>query len=291
MEYKKRVGDRKDGRKLRSLDPYNKFALYIMKTRNDANNLFTDSIEVTEIDRYLRKKRIEGFQGIGILHLFTAAYVRVISQWPGVNRFISGQKIYARNNIELVMTVKKSMSVESGETSVKVVLDPMDTTADVYNKINAEIKKVKDGASETNTDNVADTLMKIPGLVLKFVVFFLNIVDYFGLLPQSLIDASPFHGSLIITDLGSIGLPTLYHHLYNFGNIPMFISLGAKRKVNEIAADGTVVQKKYVDFSLTLDERICDGFYFSQAYKMMKSFMKNPELLDFPPETAEEDVL
>ena len=132
--------------------------------------------------------------------------------------------------------------------------------------------------------------MKIPRLLLRFTVAFLEMLDYFGLLPKVLIDLSPFHGSVIITDLGSIGLPAIYHHLYNFGNLPVFIALGPKRRVYEHNADGKVVLRKYIDCKLVVDERICDGFYFSQAFKYFKSLLRNPEELDQPPGEVIEDI-
>ncbi len=286
---KKRFGDRKDGRLLRSLDPFYKFAPFIMKMKNDANNSFADSIEITEVERFLKKKRTEGYPGMGMLHVFLASYVRVVSQKPALNRFIAGQRIYARNCIEIVMIVKKKMSIEAGETSIKLKLDPRDTISDIYHKINAEVDKIKNG-EETDTDDVAKALIKIPRVILKFCVFILGILEYFGKLPQSLIDASPFHGSLIVTDLGSIGIPPVYHHLYNFGNIPLFLAFGAKRRVFELQSDGSVAEKKYVDYTLVLDERISDGFYFAQVFKYLKSYIRHPQQLDVPPEAVVEDV-
>lgn len=286
---KRRFGDRRDGRLLRSLEPFYKLAPFIMKMKNDANNSFADSIEITEVERFIKKKRAEGYPSIGMLHVFLASYVRVISQKPALNRFVAGQRIYARNSIEVALIVKKEMSVKAGETSIKVTIDPRDTISDIYHNINDEIAKVK-GGSDTDTDDVAATLMKIPRLMLKFLVWFLTILEYFGKLPQSLVDASPFHGSIFVTDLGSIGIPPVYHHLYNFGNIPLFLAFGAKKRVNELQLDGTVVMKKYIDYTLVLDERICDGFYFAQAFKYLKSYIRHPEQLDVPPEKVVEDV-
>jgi len=287
---KKRLGDRRDGRRLRTLDPYNAMTPFIMKVKSDSSNYFSELIEVSAIERFLRLKRQQGFSGIGMMHIFVAAYTRVISQFPGVNRFVSGQRIFARNNIEFLMTVKKEMKTTAGETSIKVTLCPGDTVEDIYNKLNAEIGKVKGGVTTTDTDEVAAAFMKLPRLVLKFAVFFLTKLDYFGLLPKSLLKASPFHGSFIITDLGSMGMPAIYHHLYDFGNMPVFISLGAKKKQNELMPDGGVEQRKYVDFKFVADERVCDGFYFSQAFKLFKSVLKDPEQLDVPPEAIVEDV-
>ncbi|MCL2409224.1 MAG: hypothetical protein FWC96_06375 [Oscillospiraceae bacterium] len=289
MAYKKRLGDRKDGRRLRTLEPYNGLIPFIMKVKSDASNFFADSIEITEAEKFLRAKRIDGQPGLGLLHLFVATFVRTASQYPGINRFVSGQRVFAREYVEFVTTVKKEMRINAPETSIKIAFDPRDTIDDVYNKLNAEVAKVKDAAM-TDTDDVAKALMKIPRLLLKFVISLLTTLDYFGKLPKSLIKASPFHGSLTISDVGSIGIPVIYHHLYNFGNMPLFISFGAKRKVYETQPDGTVIQRKYIDFTLVMDERICDGFYFSQAFKLFRSILRNPQVLETPPETVIEDV-
>ena len=139
---RRRLGDRKTGRRLRSLDPYNAVTPFIMRDRNDASNYFSDSIEITAADKFIRQKRAEGMKGLRLLHLFAAAYVRTVSQRPAINRYVSGQHIFHRNNIELVMTIKKEMTSSGSETSIKVVLDPSDTLADVYRKMNEHIEAV-----------------------------------------------------------------------------------------------------------------------------------------------------
>ena len=136
MESKRRFGDRKDGRLIQSLAPFYKFMPYIMPTKNDACNQFEDCIEITNTDRWLRQKRLEGYKGLGYLHLFIAAYIRMVSMRPGINRFVAGRRIYARNNIEVVLTVRRSMSTTSNETTIKAVFAPTDTIFDVYRKMN-----------------------------------------------------------------------------------------------------------------------------------------------------------
>lgn len=288
--YKRRMGDRKEGRLLRSLAPFYKFTPYVMSKRNDAMNFFTDSVECTEIDRWLRSKRTEGYKGMGILHLFIASYVRTIAHCPGLNRFVSGQKIYARNNIEVVMTVKRSMTVDAPETTIKVVFDPTDTVFDVYRKLNEKIDEIKADDGENNTEQVAGALCKIPGVFLKFAVWVLNLMDYFGWIPMSLLNASPFHGSMIITDLGSLGIPPIYHHLYNFGNLPVFIAFGAKYRSVELDKTGVPVERKYFDYKVVMDERTIDGMYYATAFKYIKYYLRNPDALELKPKEVREDV-
>ena len=287
---KRRFGDRHDGRRLRSLHPYNAMIPFVMKYRGDSSNYFEDAVEITDIERFLRGKRLNGYPGMGFLHLFIATYIKTTVQYPGLNRFVSGQRVYTRDSIEFVMTIKKEMRADAPETSVKVSFDKRDTINDVYNKLNLEINKVKSEGEDTGTDNLAKFFVKLPRLILKLTVSFLGTLDYFGLLPKSIINASPFHGSVIITDLGSIGLNAVYHHLYNFGNLPLFIAIGPKRKTRELRIDGSVAECKYIDYRIVMDERICDGFYISQALKQFRSFLRSPQSLDEPTETIVEDV-
>ena len=100
---------------------------------------------------------------------------------------------------------------------------------------------------------------------------------------------SPFHGSMIVTSMGSLGIPAIYHHLYDFGTVPAFCAFGRKRRAEEIK-DGEIVERKYVDLKFNLDERICDGFYYASAFKLIKKMVENPELLEIPPETVVEDI-
>ena len=290
MSPRRRLGDRKEGRLIRSLDPFYKFIPFIMPQKNDACNQFNDSVEITEVDRWLREKRKEGYKGLGYLHLFIAAYVRLVSQRPAINRFICGRRIYARNNIEVVLTVRRGMTAEAGETTIKVVFDPYDTIFDVYHKMNEKIDEIKYGEEDNNTEQVAAALCRLPRFILRFAIAVLRAMDYFGIIPQSLLDASPFHGSMIITDLGSIGIGPVYHHLYNFGTLPAFIAFGAKRKVYEINREGQVELRKYIDFKINTDERICDGLDYAQGFKLFKMYINHPTGLEVPPEKVVEDI-
>ena len=283
-KFRKKWGDRKDGRRIRSLTAMAMVSPYIMVTRNTSSNFFRDTVEITEIEKYIREKRKEGLKNFGIMHVIIAAYVRAVSQRPAVNRFIAGQKIYARDEyIEMSLVVKKEMSADSPDTCIKPILDAHDTAAEIYHKINALIEQNKATAElNNNFDNTAKLFSFIPGVLLKFAVWLLKLLDYFDLLPRKLTMASPFHASFFITSMGSLGIPPIYHHLYDFGNIPVFLAFGSKYRKHEVNADGTVSERKYVDITAVTDERICDGFYYASAFKLMRTYLKNPSVLDEP---------
>ena len=275
-KYKRRFGDRKEGRLLRSLPAFAKFVPFIMPTRNDACNQY-------DVDRRLRKLRVDGYKGIGILHFIIAAYIRGISMLPGMNRFIVGRRIYARDNIEVVMTVKRSLAIDATETTIKVVFEPTDTIFDVYRKMSEKIDEIKTVEGNNNTEDVAEAMCKAPRFLLRFALTILRIMDYFGWLPQSLLDASPFHGSMIITDLGSLRIGPIYHHIYNFGTLPVFISFGAKRHAYELDRHGNMVDRKYVDCKFVMDERTVDGHYYAQFLQAFRYICQHPEIVETPP--------
>lgn len=284
-------GDRKDGRLIRTLSPMNIVAGYIMPTRNDACNSIQTTFEISKVERYIRQKRAEGMESFGLTHVLLAAYVRCIAKYPGVNRFFSGQRVYQRDDdVQFTMTIKKDMRTDGEETTIKLHLKPTDTTKEVYEKLNALIDEVKNTPLDSTFDHVAALLASMPRLLLKFVVWFLKTLDYFGMLPTFLTDLSPFHGTVIFTSMGSLGIPPIVHHLYNFGNLPVFVAFGRKYRKVELDLQGKPVTRRYVDFVMNTDERIVDGFYYATVMKYFEKLLREPEQLDLSPEEVIRDI-
>lgn len=280
-----RVYTRKNHRRVRTLQPMDYVSPYIMVERQDACNSFTDSFDAAPVDAYIRKKRKEGLENFGLLHVLLAAYIRTAADRPGINRFIRGQKIYTRDRLVVCMDVKREMTIEGDTTVIKPVFLPTDTAADVYRVFNDLLQEATQD-TETGFDSLAKVINYIPGLVKKFVVWVLKTLDYFGWLPTALTNLSPFHGSLFVTSMGSLGIPPIYHHLYNFGNIPAFLAYGRRRHANELNVLGQMERRSYYDVAMVLDERICNGFYYASAWKHMKHILKNPDILDTVPEVT-----
>ena len=288
---KKRFKDRRDGRYLRSIDALQKLTPYIMPNRNDALIAFTSTIEMTKADKYCREKVKSGKSYFTILHLILSAYVRTIAEHPDINRFVSGRRIYARRRIEVNMIVKKEMIAQGAETGIKVIFDPHDTVDQVYDRFNSVVREVVDNPnSATDMDKLNVLLLHMPRCLLRMAIASLRFLDFHGWIPRSALDVSPFHGSLIITSMGSLGIPPVYHHIYNFGNLPLFISYGIKQTIPTINKDGETVPKKIIELKIVLDERICGGYHFASAFKTLKKYLEHPELLDSPPEKVVDDI-
>ena len=279
----------KEGRRIKGLCPMNQVAPFLMKTRGDATNYYTDRMDITRTERYIREKKEEGYAEFNLMYVILAAYVRTVALHPHINRFIRGQRIYARNNIEVMLTIKNEMTVNAAETVLKVIFPPDATAVEVYTLLNDEIKKARAGGN-TDFDGVARFLGHVPRILLRMAVGFLNFLDYFGWMPRRLTRLSPFHGSLAITSMGSLRLHPIYHHLYNFGNIPVFCAFGGSYPVNILQSDGEIVKKKYVDLKFTLDERITDGYGYADVFHSLKRHIQNPASLDERPERVLQDI-
>lgn len=280
---------KKEWYRVRSIDPLAIVSPYIMKNRIGSQNLLTDRIPTARVDKFIKAKQEEGMKNLSFMHVFIAAYIRAVSQRPALNRFIRGQKIYSRRDIELAITIKKEMTLESPDTVIKILFSPTDTLKDVYEKMNAAIDGYRE-AQDGGFDRLAKVISFIPGLLLRGTVGILRFLDYFGLLPRFLTRLSPFHASCFITSMGSLGIPPVYHHLYDFGTVPVFCAFGAKQREFKVNADGSVFKYQYVDLTFSLDERIADGYYFASSLKLLRGYMRNPEQLENPPETVNYDI-
>lgn len=287
---KRRFGDRRDGRRVRSLSPMAQLVPYIMKERSDAQNHICDTLDIDRVNEYINEKRREGLSGFGFMHVMIATYIRTVASYPALNRFISGQKIYTRGDyVEVSLTIKREMTLESPDTVVKITLRPDATAEDVYRAMNEVILGYRD-VQDSGFDQTAKLLNYIPGMIKRFAFASIRFFDYFGLLPRWLTRVSPFHCSMFITSMGSLGIPPIYHHLYNLGNVPIFISFGVKRRETRLNRDGSVTEHSCVDVKIVTDERICDGYYFAAALKHMKKFIRDPWLLDTPSVEVKRDV-
>lgn len=279
-----------EGRRIKSSIPMDAVSPFIMPTRTGASNTFFATVDIEKCETLIKEKRAEGMNGLGMIHIIMAAFSRTVSQYPGINRFIRGQRLYARNGIEICMSIKKELKLNAPETVVKLYSKPEDTLETIYDTLTKEITVNKQLGDQNNMDTAARILINLPGVLLKFVVWVLKALDYFGLLPRFLTKLSPFHGSLFITNMGSLGMPPIVHHLYNFGNLPIFIAMGKKRTEYELTKDGTVMKRRYIDCNIVCDERICDGHYYATAFKKFQKYIENPEQLLAPPEIVIEDI-
>ncbi len=289
--FKRLFKDRNDGYLIKHHDPVLRAVPYIMPKRYDAQVYFSDTLNLNHSEKIIKDLRKDGHRII-FLHVVLAAMLRTMTDYPKVNRFVKGRKVYARKKISFSFAIKKEMTLEASETVLKLDFDRSDTLIDVVNKVNDAIIENKEKDNKNKTDRAARILYILPGFLFRFAVGLVNFLDNHRLLPKFIVSASPFHTSAFATDLGSIGIKPIYHHIYDFGTTSFFASFGTKRRTIITNGDNTTSKVKQMDIKITVDERVCDGFYFARVVKQLMRYIENPErMLEAPKEIPKDDEI
>ena len=271
-------GFRSDGRKIKTLGPFFRVIPHVMKTRSDAHVYYTQELPIDTLDAYIDKKEEEGIQ-ISYMTIIYAALVRLLAERPYLNRFVMNGRTYARKGIYISLAIKKKMSEEIEETTIKLPFTGAENIFEIKQKLESEIAKNKDLSAENSTDKLAKFLWLLPNWLMKFLVNTLMFLDKHGMMPKAVIKASPFHTSAFLTNVGSLGIDAIYHHIYDFGTTGLFLAMGKKQK-SYICEDDNIVEKKTISIKWVADERICDGYYYANALKQFNRYMKKPEMLE-----------
>ena len=280
--FKWRLGDRYDGWRLRNVDPMFSVAPFILKSRVDSQVLFEIKVPIDTIENFIRIHK-EDIPDLSIMHVVMASLVRLMSQRPNLNRFVIWHKIFARNHVNFSIVIKRSMSDIGEETIIKPYFLPTDTLQEIVQKTNAELQNTLKNNQDNSTDNLSKIFGFLPDFLLRSVVYILTYLDKIGLMPKMFNHASPFHASFFLTNLGSIGIESIYHHLYEFGTCSMFVAMGRKTKENVVEKNGEIKTNKSILLKFVLDERICDGFYYARSMRMLEKILSDPADLLVPP--------
>lgn len=270
---------RRDGKRVKDANPMYQVACHVMSERSDAQNMINLHIPVAPMSRYIREKHKEGIE-ISHLAMVITSYLRISAEFAQLNNFVVNKKIYRRNEFACGMVVLKPG--ETDGTMNKMHLEFTDGLIEVQKKMDEYIRQNRLQGDTNSTDTLVRRLLKIPGL-LRFGVCLLKWLDKHGLLPRKIIDASPFHCTLSVSNLGSIRTNHIFHHCYNFGTTSMFITLGNMVEVPKRTFDG-VEMERCLPLGVVMDERICSGSYFAAAFQRMKAYLANPRLMEGPPD-------
>jgi len=277
------IGDRSDGVRLRKLPGFRKMFPYLMRTRTESVIYHSQRLRIGKTLAWLDKANAARVKKISLFHIVLAAGVRTLALRPEANRFVVGHRIYQRRTIDLSFVVKRELSEEASETTVKISFDPRSTIADVVEQVTSVVKATKQ--SSTSRDEAATAIVtKLPRSLIRLAIRAVRTLDYFGLLPASFIKDDALYTSAFLANLGSIGADAVFHHLYEWGNAPFFVAVGQRKKGLVINERGEPAVEEVLDLKFSLDERITDGVYYTATISLLTDLIENPEKLEAPPE-------
>lgn len=274
-------GFRPDGKKVRGIDPIQRIIPHIMRHRHDSQNFTSIDLPCEPLDAFIKEEMNQGNGTYNYMHIVIAGIVRIIACYPRLNRFIMNGRIYKRNDIDVSFVVKKGMSNDAVETTVKLEFSGLETISEIREKVNAAISANNNPNTDNGTDKLARLITFTPNIMIAFLVGLIKFLDRHGLLPKAILNVSPFHTSAFVTNLKSIKGPSVFHHLYDFGNTGLFFAMGKEAMV-PVVKGGEVVTGKRMPLQVVTDERFCDGFYFVSALKLLKDLYTNPAQMKEP---------
>jgi pyruvate/2-oxoglutarate dehydrogenase complex dihydrolipoamide acyltransferase (E2) component len=285
MKNAKRVkwGDRKDGKRV-SAPGLQTVMTALMPKRTEAEVYLNDTIDATNLIAYLDKKN-EGKTDnkMTIFHCVIMALAKMVYERPLMNRFIQGYRIYERNEISLSFVAKRRFTDGAEETLMYMVMNETDTVNEVSKRIIGDVAEARKSEHSTGgVDELLDKFAALPRPLLAGSVRLIRYLDFWGKNPDFITAGDPNYSTILVSNLGSIKCPAVYHHLNNYGTNSIMVTIGTLHKEEVLMPDGHKEIRDVIDIGATLDERIGDGFYFARSLKLLHYLFENPELLECP---------
>ena len=284
---KRRWGDRIDATLVRDNDPLHFFMPYLYPNRADNEAVLQEEVDLTALNAFLAEKnKGRSTDKYTLMHAVCTALVRTITLRPKLNYFIKGNRLYKRNDISLSFVVKKQFADNGKEALAFRKFGPETTIDTLHQTIMEEIHDCRSDKLDNSTAGM-ELFTHLPRWLMRIAMRILFLLDYYGRVPQSLIKADPNYSTVLISNLGSIKLSANYHHLSNWGTCSLFLVIGEKRMAPIFQPDGSYEMHEVVNLSITLDERIADGYYYAKSIQIFKHLLQHPELLN---ERADKEV-
>ena len=261
---------RKDAVLLNDPDPFHSIIPYVMPKRTEAEVSTTTVFDITDLLKFIKKHNEEENTQYKLFHCICTAVARTIYHRPKMNIFIAGRKFWQRNDITLSFVAKQKFEDEAVESLMTLKVKEDMNLDNISKIILGDVSKARK-SGPNSLDKTMEFVGKLPRFVLEIFFWILSRMEYHGIYPQDLQKGDPNYTTCLLSNLGSIGADSCYHHLSNFGTNSMMITIGTMYKDDK--------GRDKVETTITLDERIADGFYFARSLKLLKYLLEHPELL------------
>ena len=279
------MGQRNDAFEVKDIRLYNRIFPYLMPKRTESLVYYPMSIDMTRAVNFIRlRNKQAGEKKYHIFDLIMAALVRTFALKPALNRFIMGSRYWQRRELSFNFVIKVDYNEEADERNAVITFEPDMVFEEIAAIMRQSINSIRN-SDESEEEGVLRMLLKLPPWLLRIIMGGLKAADRLGCYPKSLRAIDGLHVSAFVANLGSINIPAApYHHLYEWGTTSIFITFGKLHRTKEVKRDGTDQVTDRIDFGITLDERIAEGFYFMRAMNLMRYFLENPHMLENPPD-------
>lgn len=276
-------GDRRDGHWVKHAPGINVVMSCLYPKRTDSEVYLHLEVDITDLLRYIEEKNGPGAEyKTTLFHCIVAIVARAVNERPKLNRFVQGARTYERDEITISFVAKRRFTDHSEEALMVYKAKGSDTLADISRRIVGEVHEMREQKQAEGLDDILNKFGRLPRPLLMLIVRTVRWLDFWGKVPKVFTEGDPNYTTVLISNLGSIKCPAVYHHLNNYGTNSVLLTIGAMHKTPTVMPDGSVQVRDFVDIGATLDERIGDGFYFARSLKLIQYICAHPELLDRP---------
>jgi pyruvate/2-oxoglutarate dehydrogenase complex dihydrolipoamide acyltransferase (E2) component len=267
-----------DGELLKNVDPIRRMMPMVMGGRNQSIIYHMTQWEIANARAWLRVyNRNHGDRSQATLfHMLAYACIRTLLARPGLNRFVSGGRIYQRKGLWLSFAIKMKFNDDAPLTTVKLSFSENDRFDECVDRMTNAVKTGRSG-DVSPIEREVRFLTKLPSPLLRMIVAAGSRLDRFNLLPASLIEPDPMFTSLFLANLGSIRIDNAYHHLYEYGTCSLFGVVGGARKALVTGRNGRPAVREVLQVYWSFDERVNDGFYCMESLEMARRIIEDPE--------------
>ncbi len=281
---------RPDATLVKEITKFHEFEFHIMRGRNESSIHFDLEIDLRNTLAYLDKVNTgTEKKKLTLFHIILCTCVRTIALRPKLNRFVSNRRLWQRNQIILSFVVKKQLDENAESTNAMISFSPYETLETISKKIDDHLLRARESSNEG--DKQIEFFSRLPRFIIRFVFWFVRWADEHNIVLHSITKDMPMWSTAFLANLGSIGLPSVYHHLFELGNIGFFLAIGKiEKKLFVDQETGDISPGEGVNIGINLDDRISEGIYLSKTVKYLKRFIENPQLLEIPPELTKEQL-
>ena len=270
---------------------FHELEFYIMRKKLDSTIFNKTHVDLTHTYEFLEKYN-EGRKEedkLTLFQIYLAACVRTVVLRPKINRFVSGRRLWQRNQIILSFVVKKEKTEDGEEVNAMIEFDPYDTLETVQKTVSHNLYESRFGINKNEED--VKFWGSMPRWSIRFIFWLMRWTDEHNFPIYSFAIFAGVGPAAFLAHLGSIDVDAVYHHLFELGTTGVLITFGKMHKAPVINEETDNIEVKNVmNLRISIDDRIASGSYTGPTIDMLKDLIENPEPLLNPPDLTEEQL-
>ena len=263
--------------KKKTLSAFRKSALGTWNTPYDPTVYGVLSLKMDEALRYVDAFRKHTGKHLTVSHMVAKAVGAVLEEVPDANALLRFNQIYLRDSIGVFFQVVME-NPETGEIDLSgaTIQKPNEKTLEqIVDEFSAKVSGVRRGTDKALKAS-RDLMSRIPswgvGPMLRltsFLSYTLNLDMSWAGMPKDLF------GSVMITNVGSLGLPYALVPLVPYSRVPLVLALGSIEE-RAVVEDGQLAVRRVMDVGATFDHRILDGGHAAKMHRILRDWMEDP---------------